>query len=639
MPDDARPENGGAIAPDTAAAMTTPAAQRRLAAILSADVTGFSRLMEADEEGTLRTLKSHRAGMDALIAGHHGRIVGTAGDSVLAEFASPVEAARCAVEVQKELAKSNADLPPGRRLEFRIGINLGDVVVEGTDLFGDGVNIAARLQALADPGGILVSGAIYDQIKTKLPLGYDFLGAQRVKNIAEPVRVYRVHPEPVAALRSRAARRRRRWSLFLGGVGLVGAIAVGIWQALPLLDPVIDRVTGSSRTQPTSGRASIAVLPFANQGEDDYFSDGLTEDLISALGRFSSLSVMSWNAVAPYRNQVVSPEELARNLPVRYVVDGSVRRAGQRVRITARLSDAKRGTLLWSERYDEPAGDIFAVQDSITRRVVGTLAARVSHLEQERAVAKPTASLDAYDYFLRGRQSFRRLTRSANFEAQEMFERALELDHNYADAYAALAFTYSKAAEMGWTERPQAALERAHDLAQAALRIDPSDELAHVLLALLYAYQRQYPNALVELDLATEANPNDLTYYAERGWVLVLTGRWDQAIEVLEAGLRNDPNPTPNTFNNLAMAQYFLGHYDAAIVTLEGAIGRHPQHVPLHIALSAAYAGAGRTDDATRAAAAVRRLHPFFETDLYGDAFRDPADRERIRADLRKAGL
>lgn len=639
MPDEAPRPAGESGAPDIAAA--APAAKRRLAAILSADVTGFSRLMEADEEGTLRTLKTYRAGIDALIARHDGRIVGTAGDSILAEFASPVQATRCAIEIQEELARQNADLSSDRRLEFRIGINLGDVVVEGTDLFGDGVNVAARLQALADPGGILVSGGIYDQIKTKLPLGYDFLGAQRVKNIIEPVRVYRLHPEPVAALRSRAARHRRRWSLITAVAALVLVAAVGIWQTLPLISLSIERVTGSIRTAPTSGRAAIAVLPFTNlsNNEDDYFSDGLTEDLISALGRFSGLSVMSWNAVAPYKNQAVSPKELARDLPVRYVVDGSVRRSGERVRITARLSDAEGGTLLWSERFDEAAGDIFEVQDSITRRVVGTLAARVGYLEQERAVAKPTASLDAYDYFLRGRQSFRRFIRPANFKAQEMFKRAIELDHDYADAYAALALTYSKAAEMGWIERPDVALGRAQDLAQAALRLDPSDELAHVLLALSYAYQRQYERALAELDRATEASPNFMTHYAERGWVLVLAGRWDQAIEVLEAGLRDDPNPTPNTFNNLAMAQYFLGQYDAAIVTLEGAVGRHPQHVPFHIALTAAYAAAGRTDDARRAAAAVRRLHPFFETDLYGDAFRDPADRERIREDLRKAGL
>ena len=348
---------------------------------------------------------------------------------------------------------------------------------------------------------------------------------------------------------------------------------------------------------------------------------------------------MSWNAVAPYKDRAVRPEELARNLPVRYVVDGSVRRAGERVRITARLTDGERGTLLWSERYDQAMDDIFALQDDITRRIVAALAVKVADLEQQRAFVKPTQNLDAYDYYLRGRQSFRRFTRPANFEAQDMFKHAIELDPNYADAYAALAGTHTKAAEMGWIERPHEALERAHDLAQVALRLDPSNGLAHVFLAIVYTYQRQYELALAELDRATEANPNYTGHYAERGWVLVLAGRWDEAIRTLKEALSYDPNPTPNTFNNLAMAYYFRERHDEAIVTLESAIGRYPRHLPFYIALAATYAGAGRMQHAAQAAANVRRLHPFFEVELYGDAFRDPADRERIREDLRQAGL
>ena len=631
------------MAPDTGPSAESAATKRKLAAILSADVKGFSSLMEVDEEGTLRTLKSYRASIDALISSHDGRLVGTAGDSVLAEFASPVEAARCAVEVQEELAKRNADVLRDRRLEFRIGVNLGDVIVEGTDLFGDGVNIAARLQALADPGGIFVSGGIYDQIKTKLPFGYEFLGKQRVKNIVEPVRVYRLQREPADVLKTRGAQRQRRWSFAAIAAALIVAAGSVIWPALPPLPTVLGRLTGSlGPTLPVPAQASIAVLPFANQSDDqagDYFSDGITEDLITALGRFSNLGVLSWNAVAAYKDRAVTLEQLARDLPVRYVVDGSVRRSGDRIRVTARLSDAGRGTLLWSERYDEPANDIFAVQDNITRRVVGTLATRLTYLEQERASAKATDNLNAYDYYLRGRQSFRRFTRPANFQAQELFEKAIELDANYADAYAALAGTHTKTAEMGWTEWPHQALERAHDLAQAALHLDPSNELAHVVLAIFYSYQRQYELAFVELDHATEANPNYTGHYAERGWVLLLAGRWDEAIKALEEALRYDPNPTPNTFNNLATAYYFRERHDEAIVTLEGAIGRYPRHVPLYIVLAAAYAEAGRRGDALRAAANVRRLHPFFEAGLYGEAFRDPADRERIREDLRKAGL
>jgi TolB-like protein/tetratricopeptide (TPR) repeat protein len=599
--------------------------------------------MEADEEGTLRTLKSYRATIDALISRHDGRIVGTAGDSVLAEFASPVEAVRCAVETQEELARRNADLPRDHRLEFRVGINLGDVIVDGDDLYGDGVNIAARLQALADPGGILVSGGIYDQVKTKLPLGYDFLGQQRVKNIVEPVRVYRVRPEGAVGLRAWRARRHRRWELVVMATALV-ATALVLWSFLLPLHVVFAPFIGLPDRQavPAATRAPIAVLPFANQSDspaDDYFSDGISEDLITALGRFSGVGVMSWNAVAPYKGQVVAAERLARDLPVRYVVDGSVRRSGGKIRVTARLSDTGRGNLLWSERYEAAIDDVFAVQDDITRRIVNALAIRVSDLEQERASAEPTDNLNAYDHFLRGRQHFRRLTRSANFQAREMFEKALELDHDYADAYAALAWTYSKAADMGWTERPDEAIQRGHDLAQVALRLDPSNELAHVLLAAFHAYHRRYELALAELARAREANPSYTASYAERGWVLLLAGRPGEAIDVLEQAVRFDPSPLPTTFNTLGTAYYLQGRYDDAIVTLEGAVGRHPHHVPLHIALAAAYAAAGRADDARRAAGEVRRFNPFFEVDLYGELFRDPTARERLRNDLRKAGF
>ena len=617
------------------------AAKRKLAIILSADVKAFSRLVEADEEGTLRTLKTYRAAIDALISHHDGRIVGTAGDSVLAEFVSPVEAARCAAEIQDELARRNAALPPERRLEFRIGINLGDVIVEGADLFGNGVNIAARLQALADPGGIFISGGIYDQIKAPLAFGYEFLGAQKVKNIAEPVRVYRVHRDRAAALASRSAQRRRRWALNAVVAALILAGALGVWHGIPLLAPVIERLTVASPPAPVTDRASIAVLPFANQsgGDDDYFSDGLTEDLISALGRFSSLTVMSWNAVASYKDQAVRPERLAQDLGVRYVVDGSVRRAGDRLRVTTRLSDAERGDLLGSQRYDEAIDDVFALQDEITRRIVRTLAIEVTNLEQERTRAKPTDNLSAYDYYLKGRQEYRKFERPANFRAQEMFVKAIELDHSYADAYAALAWTHSKAAELGWTFQPDEALEHAFELGQTALRLDPSNESAHVLLAVVHSYRKNFELALRELERAHELNPNASEYQSDRGWVLLLSGRSAAAIESLEEVLRSDPNPKPNAFSNLATAYYFQGRYNDAIAALEGAIGRHPQHVPLHIALTAAYAEAGRADDAARAAEEVRRLHPFFEADLYGEVFHDPAQRDRIRSSLRKAGL
>jgi adenylate cyclase len=643
------------IAPDRRLKSVDAAhAKRKLTAILAADVAGYSRLMGADEAGTHATLTDYRSVLAGSIVEHDGRIVGTAGDSVLADFPSVVEALNTAVEIQKEFAERNAELPAERRLRFRIGINLGDVIVDGEDIFGDGVNVAARVQALAEPGGIAISGPVYDQVRNKLDLGFRNRGTHRVKNITEPVRVYDVLLESAAARRT-AQVARGFWLVAsaAGAAMVVLAVVLTVWLRWPetrkadQAEPsgLTEAGTPGDLLKPSSAfgvKPTIAVLPFDNQGrnpEQDYFSEGITEDIIAALGRFSSLLVMSWDAVAPYKGQTAMPEQLSEDLDVRYVVNGSVRRAGDQLRVTTRLTDAKRGVLLWSERYERAVDDVFAVQDDITRQIVSTLAIRVTYLEQERAFGKPTDNLNAYDYYLRGRKSFRQFTRSGNVRAQELFERAIELDPNYGDAHAALAWTYTKSAEMGWSEWPEQALKRAHDLAQAAVRLDPSSQLAHILLAIVSTYYQNYELALEELDRATEANPNHAGNHAERGWVLLLGGRSRDAITALEEAVRFDPSPTPNTFSNLAMAYYLEGRYNDAIATLEGAVGRHPQHVPLYIALAASYAEAGRTDDAARAAAEVRRRHPFFEADLYGEAFRDPAERDRIRASLRKAGL
>ncbi len=373
--------------------------------------------------------------------------------------------------------------------------------------------------------------------------------------------------------------------------------------------------------------------------EQDYFSEGITEDIISALGRFSSLTVLSWNAVAPYKGQTVTPEQLSHDLGIRYVADGSVRRSEARIRVTIQLTDAQRGVLLWSERYDRSVDDLFALQDDITRQIVSALAIRVSYLEQERAFAKPTDNLSAYDYYLRARQHLREFTRTSNLLAQEQLEKAIELDREYADAYAALAWTHSKSAEMGWTEWPDRELARALDLAQAALRLDPANQLAHILLAIVYSYHQTYDHALEELDRATAANPNQMSNNAERGWVELVGGRTKDAVASLEDAVRFDPTPTPNTFSNLSMAYYLQGRDDDAIRTAERGVARYPHHVMFYIALAAANADAGQLDAAARAAAELRRLHPFFEVATFGQFFRDQNDRERFAVALRKAGL
>ena len=375
-------------------ATAPPTVKRKLAAILSADVKGYSRLMAADEEGTLRTLSAYRQEMTALVAERDGRVVGTAGDSILAEFPSAVEATRCAVEIQKELAARNAALPKDRRLEFRIGINLGDVMVEGDDLFGDGVNVAARLQALAEPGGIYVSGGIYDQIKGKLPVGADFLGEQTVKNIAEPVRVYRLRSDRTTTLRA-VPRPWRTWSAIAAGFGLLVIAAVGTAWYFDLPRAFGPAEEEQASAPPLPDRPSIAVLPFDNLSdnpEEEYFADGLTDDLITDLSKISGLFVIARDSAFTYKQQPVDVREVARELGVRYVLEGTVRRASERVRINAQLIDGTTGGHVWAERYDRDYADIFAVQDEVIEEIVGALSVQLTEAEQTQVTRLPTAT-------------------------------------------------------------------------------------------------------------------------------------------------------------------------------------------------------------------------------------------------------
>jgi len=389
-----------------------PSRKRKLAAILHADVAGFSRLMGEDEAGTHRALGALRGAVDPLIATHGGRIVGTAGDSLLADFSSVVDALNCAVEMQRASRAINDPLPPERRLELRIGVNLGDVIVDGDDIFGDGVNIAARLEALAQPGTVCISQTVYDQVRNKLDLGYRPLGSHRVKNIAEPVRAYAV------GLPAAAPSPKRSWRPLAAAAGAAALLVAGLaawalhdrlgWE-LPGLGAASRPLEVAGLAAPTrlAGRPSIAVLPFKNLSGDtnqDFFSDGITEDVITALGRFSNLLVIAKSASFPFKGSNASPAEIGRLLDARYLLEGSIRRAGERVRVNVELTEAATGVHVWSETYDAEAKDIFAVQDDITRRVVGAAAVKLTRFERERVLTKPTDNLAAYEYVLRGRE-------------------------------------------------------------------------------------------------------------------------------------------------------------------------------------------------------------------------------------------
>ncbi len=525
--------------------------ERKLAAIFSTDVAGYSRLMGDDEEATIRTLTAYRGMMTTLIQQYRGRVVDAPGDNLLAEFASVVDAVRCAVDIQQALKAKNDELPPHRQMRFRIGINVGNVIVEGERLYGDGVNIAARLESLAIPGGICLSDTVHDQVETKLPLQYEYQGEQSVKNIAKPVRVYRVQ-----------------------------------WQPTPTPRPTLSGEQPAPL--PLPDKPSLAVLPFTNLSSDpeqEYFSDGLTEDLITDLSRLSGLFVIARHSIFTYKGKAVKVQEVSQELGVRYVLEGSVRKAGERVRITAQLIDATTGHHLWAERYDRPLQDLFALQDEIVQQIVTTLKLQLSLWEQGHLVRRTTTNLEAYDSFLRGAAYQFRFTKEAAAQARLLFEKALELDPRYAEAYAWLGWTYW----IEWVSRWNAdlqSLERALALEQQALALDDSLPRAHSLLGFIYAQQQQYDQALAEGERAIALDPNNADSYAFHGEVLRFTGRPEDALRMLAQALRLNPRHPPLYLFFLGAAYNATGRHTEAVTTLKEYLSRSPNHQAAHFVLA-----------------------------------------------------
>ena len=478
--------------------------ERRLAAILAADVVGYSRLMEADEEATARTLSTYREIIDGLVVSHHGRVFGSAGDSVIAEFASPVEAVRCAVAIQRELEAHNVDLPEDRRMRLRVGINLGDVMVEGDNLLGDGVNIAARLETIADAGGISLARSVFDQVKKQLDLGYEYLGEHEVKNIAEPVQVYRVLTEPEAAGKvigetKRATHSWKRMSLAAAVIVLIGVAGAVAW--LRPWEPTVEPASLELMAFPLPDKPSIAVLPFANLSanpEEGYFADGLTDDRITDLSKVSGLFVIARNSVFIYKGQAVDIREVARELGVRYVLEGSVRRAGDDVRINAQLIDGATGNHLWAERYDRQYADIFALQDEVIEHIVEALSVELSDAEHVEVVRLPTENLEAYDYYLRGEEQAYRAEPASATNALALYEKAIALDPKFANAFAGYArvMTDVLAYSFANTLPSAVARKRAYEATGRALALNPQLSRGYSVLALLQMLDSAHGEAI-----------------------------------------------------------------------------------------------------------------------------------------------
>jgi adenylate cyclase len=625
--------------------LATDRAERRLTAIMAVDVAGYSRLTGIDEEGTHTQLTSHlRSLVDPKIAEHRGRVVKNTGDGLLAEFSSVVEAVRCAVDIQRGMVERNAEVQQGKRIEFRIGINVGDIIIDHGDIFGDGVNVAARLESFAAPGGICVSARVQEDMRGKLDVAFEDAGDQRFKNIAQPVRVFRILLD---GQKRTVLWRKRAGTLVLAGVIAILAVGGGAiwqWHAVRHDEALQSASPSTSQTiESTSARPVVAVLPFLTlsaEPSDDYFGDGLTEDIISALGRFSELTVLARNAVFPYKGRQLRFEHLGRELGARYLVEGSVRRSPDRLRISVQLADASNGTLLWSKQYDEEPKDIFSIEDNITRRIAGALAVKLTRLEQARSAAKPPSNLEAYDLVLRGRALMAaRHTRSANVEARNLFQRAIDIDPKYAAAYVELGNAYHRSLTRGWTDQPVETLNRIENLATTAIGLDASNTGAHALLGQVWLDFRDYDRAIDQLRLALDLNPSNAETYAWLGGALLFTGALEDSIKANETALRLDPNLPSTHMWELGTAYFLAGRTADSIRLMAQAVVQEPGVAFNYVMLAATYSEAGKAEDAARAVAAVRKLDPFFDAGRFGSLFRNPEHQAKIGSALRKAGL
>jgi adenylate cyclase len=577
---------------------------RRLAAILAADVAGYSRLMGADEEGTLERLKALRHELvDPKITEHHGRIVKTTGDGLLVEFASVVDAVRCAVEVQQAMPERNAGIAADNRIELRIGINLGDVIVEGDDLYGDGVNIAARIEALADAGGVFVSNTVHDHVRDRLPFVFDDLGEQQVKNITRPVRVYRVR------------------------VDTAKNPSAPMQPALPFPD-----------------KPSVAVLPFTNmspEAEQEFFADGIAEDVITALSRYPSLFVIARNSSFTYKGRSIDVKQIGRELGVRYVLEGSLRKSGNRIRITAQLVEAETGKHVWAERYDRDLADIFAVQDEISEAVTIAIAPAIADAEQQRAMRKPPESLDAWAAYQRGLWHLSKVTTEDNALAQKLFQQSIDLDPTFSGAYVGLVMAQAQAANFLTRGRVET-MRSTEALARRAVALDSANAEARSVLCDTLWCRGDYEGALAEGERALAMAPNLAVAHHMLGAALIFSGRPKEGVAALERSIRLDPRDPRSELrlNQMALGFYFSREYAAAVEVAKRAIRSYPDFPNPYRWLTAALGQLGRTEEAKEALRTAMAVVPasFQRSVRERMPWMRPEDHAHMLEGLRKAG-
>jgi len=574
---------------------------RKLAAILYADVAGYSRLTGEDEDATHRTLTEYLDLITTTIEDERGKVMHYAGDAVLAKFDAAVDAVSCAAIIQNELNSRNGNVPEERRVQFRIGVNLGDVIEDRGDIYGDGVNVAARLESLSEPGGICISESVCTALGNKLTLDYEFLGEQSLKNVADPVRAYRV-----------------------------------------MLEPPKTNSASTSSVKTVLERPAVAVLPFTNIGCEEYFADGLTEDIIHVLATWRSFPVIARNSTFAYKGKTPDVRQIAKELGARYVLEGGVRKNDNRLRITAQLIDASTGHNLWSERFDRSLEDVFALQDEIAQRIGAIVEPELGRVEQKRAVAKKPKNLDAWDYYQRGMSFLYQFTRDGNEQARQMFERALEYEPDYAQPYAALAYSYQLEIYQGFTHRREDSVRKLLECARRAVELDDADSMAHVVLCGACRWSGQDDLAITEAEKAVRLNPSNALAHFHLGNILDLTGQSENGIASMEQGLQLNPKDPRIHFMMSALARAHLNArcYEAAVRWARKSIHRRSDDPRAHAILATALAYMDHLQEARAALLECERIRPGFAAEsMLLREYRNPSDNEHIVDGLRKAGL
>ena len=588
--------------------MSEEGVERRLTTILAADVVGYSRLMAADEAGTLASLKALRRELfEPKTAEYHGRVVKLMGDGTLMEFGSVVDAVTFAVDVQRAVALRNIEVPEDQRITYRIGINIGDIIVEGDDIYGDGVNVAARLEGLAEPGGICVARTVFNHVKGKVEVGFEDLGEQQVKNISEPIRVYRI---AVASER-----------------------------------PATEPAGRDSHAPPPPEKPSIVVLPFTNMSgdpEQEYFSDGLTEDIITALAAWRSFPVIARNSAFVYKGRAVNAKLVGRELGARYILEGSVRKTGNRVRITAQLIDASTGHHIWAERLDRDLEDVFQLQDELTLRIATTVEPQLRQVEHKRLISKTTNDLNAWDCYLRGMSYLRQMTKEGNVSARRMFERAVELDPTYGEAFAALAHSHLRDILLECTESREDSLAEAFAASRRAVALGEASAYAHSILSQAYLWRNEHRLAVAEAERAVELNPYDAELLGSLGNRLDLAGNGEAGITKMEEAQRLYPQNPEKHLQMAFLARAYLNarQYERSVEVAQKAVDRQPDSPHAHYILAMGLGHLGRCDEARAALGACERLHPGFANKRADwQPYPEPAKNKHLRDGLRKAGL